>query len=359
MFGSKRNRRAFLSPKALDSWPATLLAPYLEDRIPLPSSLQRSNSYARISRRAMACDFTLFFPAKYPSIVEAGCAALDEIQRLERKLSVYREDSEVTYLNRHGLDGDVVVDDELFTLLGKAARITQETGSAFDVAAGALVKAWGFFRGPKRVPPESELSAAMASSGTSYVKLDAGSRTVRFLRDGVEINLGSIGKGYAIDRALELIGKTYNARCVLMHGGQSSLKGIGAPPGEPRGWKVEIGDPHRSRASVASVWLKNRALGTSSAANQWFVDRGRQYGHILDPRTGWPAEGLASASAIASSAAEADSLSTAFFVMGIEATKQFCEQHPGIGAVLVTQKKAKQKPQVIALGTNVEEVELH
>jgi len=359
MFGSKRNRRAFLSPKALDSWPATLLAPYLEDRTLLPSALQRSNSYARISRRAMACEFTLFFPAKYPSLVEAGCAALDEIQRLESKLSVYREDSEVTYVNRHAFDGAVAVDDELFALLNKAARITQETGNAFDVAAGALIKAWGFFRGPKRAPVESQLSAAMASSGISHVKLDAGSRTVRFLRDGLEINLGSIGKGYAIDRALELIGKTYNARSVLMHGGQSSLKGIGAPPDEPRGWKIEIGDPYRSRAPVASVWLKNRALGTSSAANQWFVDRGQQYGHIVDPRTGWPAKGLASASAIASSAADADSLSTAFFVMGIDATKQYCEQHPGIGAVLVTQRKAKQQAQVIAFGTDPEEVELH
>jgi thiamine biosynthesis lipoprotein len=166
----------------------------------------------------------------------------------------------------------------------------------------------------------------------------------------VEVNLGSIGKGYAIDRALDLIAGEFRAPAVLMHGGQSSLKALGAPPDEPRGWKVEIGDPYNPRRRIASVWLKNQALGTSSAANQWFEQGGRRYGHVLDPRTGRPAQGMASASVLSPTAAEADALSTAFFVMGIEPARQYCQQHPEIGAVLVAEPRAGQAPEAVLLG---------
>jgi len=138
-----------------------------------------------------------------------------------------------------------------------------------------------------------------------------------------------------------------------MQGGQSSLKAVGAPPDDPRGWPVAIGDPHRPGRAVATVWLKNRALGASGAAKQYFIEGGRRYGHVLDPRTGWPADQLASASALASSAAEADALSTAFFVMGVEGTRQYCRRHPEAGAVLVT------KPgECEVIGLNDREVEL-
>lgn len=303
-----------------------------------------------VSRRAMACDFSLLVPAQCRRAVDAGCAALDEVERLESKLSAYRADSDLSYMNRNACQAPVVVDDEVFVLCQRAARITGETGGAFDIATGALTKAWGFFCGPKRVPGQGELEAALAASGMAQVELELAKRTVRYRRPGLEINPGSIGKGYAIDRGLERI---RGVRCVLMQGGQSSLKAVGAPPDEPRGWRVAIGDPHRPGRAVATVWLKDRALGTSGAANQYFIEGGRRYGHVLDPRTGWPADQLASASALASSAAEADALSTAFFVMGVEGTRQYCRRHPEAGAVLVT------KPgECEVIGLNHREVEL-
>lgn len=278
----------------------------------------RTTQEVTVARRAMACEFSVTLPAGRPRAIETACAALDEIERLEAKLSAHRPDSDLSYVNRNAAQQPVIADAELFELLRLARRITSETGGAFDCATGALIKAWGFFRGPRRVPEPAELAAAREASGIRHVQLDPANRAVRFVQRGVEINLGSIGKGYAIDRALGALPGP-----ALVQGGQSSLRARGA-------WKVAIG-----HARLATVWLRDRALGTSGDAHQHFVAGGVRYGHVLDPRTGRPAGGLLSASALAPTAAEADALSTAFYVLGLEGTREYCKKHPGIGAVLV------------------------
>jgi thiamine biosynthesis lipoprotein len=292
-----------------------------------------------IRRRAMACEFSVVLPAGVRRAVDAGCAALDEIDRLEDKLSIYREESDVSRLNRLFGCSAVRTDAELFHLLRLAARLSEATRGAFDAASGALVKAWGFFQGPKRVPAETERAAALAASGSAHLKFDDAAQTVASRRPGVELNLGGIGKGYAIDRALHLLRNSCRVPAALMQGGQSSIRALGTPRSEPRGWTVAIGDPLRPGRTLARVRLRDRALGTSGADHQFFIEGGRRYGHILDPRTGWPAAGLFSASAIAPTAAEADALSTAFFVMGVDATRRFCETRPDVGAVLVAPGK--------------------
>jgi thiamine biosynthesis lipoprotein len=293
-----------------------------------------------VARRAMACEFSIVFPGKYRGGVDAGCAALDEVERLERKLSVYLEESELSELNRRMAEGAVRVDEELYRLLRWAACLSVATGGAFDPAGGTLVKAWGFYRGPKRVPSEAERTAALACSGATYLTLDDERRTIRSDRTGLEFNLGAIGKGYAIDRALHVVQAIHGMGSALMQGGRSSVKGIGGP------WTVEIGDPLRPDRSLARVRLRDRALGTSGADHQYFMAGGKRFGHVLDPRTGWPATGLASASAVARTAAEADALSTAFFVMGVEETRRFCQTHPEIGAILVA-PGTKHKPAAV------------
>jgi thiamine biosynthesis lipoprotein len=300
-----------------------------------------------VARRAMACEFSLLFPAECRTAVDAGCAALDEVERLEARLSVYLDDSELSYVNRAAVDATVKVDHEIITLLRAAASLSQATGGAFDVAAGALVKAWGFYRGPRRVPAEPRLQAALASTGMRHVELDPEAGTVRFRRP-VEINLGSLGKGYAIDRAMARIRREFGIHCALMQGGQSSFRAAGEPMGEPRGWKIAIGDPDRRGRTAATIHLRNRALGTSGGAHQFFIEGGRRYAHVLDPRTGRPADQVSSATAVAPTAAEADALSTAFFVLGVEATRAYCRKHAGIGAVLVA--KAGHVPRVIVTG---------
>ncbi len=285
------------------------------------------------ARRSMGCEFSVTFPAGTRGAIDAGCAALDEVDRLEDKLSVYRDDSVISDLNRNsGGDG---IDAEVFHLLAWAARLSRATGGAFDPASGALVKAWEFWQGPKRVPSEAERVTALACSGCARVRFEPERRGIRMDGAGVQFNLGGIGKGYAIDRALELVHARHGITRAFMQGGQSSLKGIGAVPSEPRGWMVDIGNPSGADRPLARVWLRDRALGTSAATNQFFLENGRRYGHVLDPRTGWPTRGLLSASAVAPTATEADALSTAFFVLGIEGTRCFCERNPRFGAVLV------------------------
>jgi thiamine biosynthesis lipoprotein len=300
----------------------------------------------------MACDFSIIFPAHVRQAVDAGCAALDEVERLETKLSVYLEDSPVSRINRSAFQQAVCVDSDVYSVLRLAAHLSEATGGAFDATFGALVRVWGFYKGPRRVPGRADLTAARAASGWTHVVFDEQLRSVRFLCPGLEFNLGAIGKGFAIDRALSRIRCNFDTREALMSAGQSSLKGIG-----PRDWLVDVADPYCSGRPLARVRLRNAALGTSGTANQFFVHEGKRYGHLLDPRTGWPATGLASASAVAASAAEADALSTAFFVLGVEGTREYCRRHPDIGAVLVLPIKDKQNaPEVIAIGAVKAEV---
>jgi thiamine biosynthesis lipoprotein len=141
---------------------------------------------------------------------------------------------------------------------------------------------------------------------------------VRFLRPGVEINPGAIGKGWAIDRAVESLAAA-GVASVLVHGGQSSVRARGTqgPAVEGRhGWRVGLRHPLRPGRRLATITLDDRALGTSGSGTQFFIDRGRRVGHILDPRTGLPAEGVISATVLAESAADADALATALYVLG-------------------------------------------
>jgi thiamine biosynthesis lipoprotein len=300
-------------------------APQSDDSIPL----------LRLSRRAMATTFEVVLPYGTPNAMALGSDAFDLIDSLESQLTVYRETSEVSRLNRIAAYGPVPVEERLFGLLRLAACIHSETSGAFDVTAGALIKAWGFFKGPRRVPSQCELGEANVRVGMQFVELNADAHSVRFLRPGLEINLGGIGKGYALDRVAEYLEREWSLSSALLHGGYSSVVTMGCPPGEPRGWQVGITHPHDPGRRLATVWLRGRALGTSAATFQHLEYNGQRLGHILDPRRGWPASGIASATVIAPTGAEADALSTAFYIEGVEAARRYCGAHPNIGAVLL------------------------
>src|SRR5262249_34703916 len=253
----------------------------------------------RFSRRAMATTFEVVVPFDTVGANEAADAALDEIDRLEAQLTVYRDTSEVSRLNQLAPYTSLLVEDGLFELLEPSARLHRESEGAFDVTAGALIKAWGFFRGPRRVPSEEERAQALERVGMQHVVLDRGGRSGRYLKPGLEINLGSIGKGYALDRVAALLPDQGNFTAVLLHGGHSSVYAIGMPPGDRAGWSVGLRHPWDPEQSLGVVRLRDRALGTSAATYRHLEHEGRKLGHLLDPRTGWPAEGMASASVLA------------------------------------------------------------
>jgi FAD:protein FMN transferase len=296
---------------------------------PLPLTL------LRCGRRAMATVFEVLLPFGTADGQAAAADALDLIDRLEAQLTVYRPTSEVSRLNRLAAFAPVPVEAGLFDLLACAARLTEETRGAFDVSAGPLIKAWGFFRREGRVPESGELAEALGRVGMAHVELNPARRSVRFRKGGIEINLGSIGKGYALDRAAERLRTRWCVRSALLHGGTSSVLAVGTPPGDEQGWVVGLKHPWDPKQRLATVRLRGRALATSGATYQHFEYNGRKFGHLLDPRTGRPTEGIALATALAPTAAEADALATAFYVLGVEPTRRYCAAHPEVSAVIL------------------------
>ncbi len=301
----------------------------------------------RVSRRAMATTFEIALPFGTPNAIEAAEDALDLIDQLEEQLTVFRDTSEVLRLNATAADGPVIVEEQLFELLAHAVALTKDTAGAFDCATGSLVKAWGFFKREGRVPTARELATARLASGMRHVILDPVAKTVKFRQHGLEINLGGIGKGYALDRAAELLWAKWGIRSALLHAGGSSVRALGVPLSQLRGWAVVVRHPWDDSRTLGTVWLANQGFGTSAATFQYFEYNGRKLGHLLDPRTGWPASGTASASVAAPTAAAADALSTAFFVLGATAAMDHCRSRPDLAAIVLPEDQADERPVVV------------
>jgi thiamine biosynthesis lipoprotein len=329
------NRRDFFHPRQLAGSAGQVVGALSELALPAEPDPAPEQAVLRFARRAMATTFEVVLPFGTPGAIDLAEAALEEIDRLEAQLTVYHDDSEMSRINREAAQRPVVVEERLFALLDRAKRLSLETRGAFDITMGPLIKAWGFFRREGRVPSDEERLAARARVGMQHVLLEQETRTIRYVRPGMEMNLGSIGKGYALDRAAKLLRQEWNLRAGLLHGGQSSVYAIGSEPGTRRGWTVGVRHPWRPERRLAMIRLRNRGLGTSAATFQHLEYHGRKLGHILDPRTGWPAEGMASATVVADTAAEADALATAFFVLGVERARAYCAAHPRVGAVLL------------------------
>jgi FAD:protein FMN transferase len=331
----RSNRREFLQGKAAADAVADAVNQILPgEELPAPTS---DGYLLHVSRRAMACTFECFLNAgQYPHATAAALAALDLVDRLEDQLSVYRAHSEVSRLNDRAAGEAVPVEPRLFALLEQAARIFEETAGAYDITSARLSAVWGFTRRSGRLPAHDDLAAAREQVGGQHVELDQRAHTIRFLIPGLAINLGSIGKGYALDRCAELLAEE-GINDFLLHGGNSSVlaRGSNGSLGVDQGWRVGVRNPLRPGRRLGQLRLRDRALATSGSGTQFFVHEGRRYGHILDPRTGWPAEGVLSASVLAPTAAEADALSTAFYVMGPSAARDYCDRNPAIAAVML------------------------
>ena len=244
------------------------------------------------------------------------------------------------------------VERRLFGLLESAVAISRETGGAYDVTSGALSEAWGFVKGPKRVPDEAALAEARARTGWQQLRLDPEASTVGFDREGIRINLGSIGKGYAIDRAIELIRAHSLIDSALVHGGHSSLFALGSPPGQFAGrWEVAVRNPFEPEKPLGILRLRNRGLGTSGSAFQQFVvgRQGLRPHHRPADRASRP-RGPASVTVLAPSAAMADALSTAFYLLGPEAAAAYTADHPEVGVVIVLEGPLATSPRILVIG---------
>lgn len=318
---------------------------------PDPTRLPGSTDLLRASRPAMGSFFEVRLPAKTPGAVDLATRTLDVIDELEAQLTIYRDDSEVSRLNASAHLGAVEVEPGLFDLLEQARSIRDATGGAYDVTAGALSVAWGFYKGPRRVPDPEDLDDARDRTGQHHITLDPSRRSVAFDRPGIRIDLGSIGKGYALDRAARVIRDHWWPTPALIHGGQSSVYAHGSPPGGiGERWGIALHNPADPDSPLGTIHLRNRGLGTSGASFKRFESGGRDYGHILDPRTGMPGDGPLSVSVLAPSAAEADALSTAFYLLGPGAAAEVLAVRPDIGAIFVLQGEGESRPILRTIG---------
>jgi thiamine biosynthesis lipoprotein len=300
----------------------------------------------RLACEAMATRFEFVLHGRDPvSLRAAGEEAIEEIHRIEGLLSLYRPDSAIAAVNRDAARQPVRVPPEVFRLLGHAALLSQATAGAFDITVGPLLRAWGLMRGAGRLPSADELEAARACVGHSLVLLDESRFSVRFARPGVLVDLGSIGKGYALDRAAGLL-RDAGIENALLHGGTSTALAWGRPhPSAPVAaherasspatreedhdtWRIAIPRPGSDAAGstesaestepLAVVELHDESLSVSAVWGKGFESEGRYFGHVMDPRAGRPVQGALMSAVVLPSATESDALSTALLVRGPE-----------------------------------------
>lgn len=274
--------------------------------------LQRFESAADI----MGSEFRIACYAPRKALAaNAVVAAFDEARRIDALLSNYKPDSELSRLNREASGRTVTVSQETADLLAACLRYTRVSEGAFDITVGALVETWGFFRGNGKMPSRWRLWLARQKVGSRHLQLDREKRSVRFLRTGLRLDPGGIGKGYAVDRAAAVL-REYGIERALISAGTSSIYALGAPPGGVRGWTVNIRGASGHSSSGGAVSLKDRSLSSSGSDEKFFELEGKRYAHILDPRTGRPAEGMRSVSVTTAKTIDSEAWATTIFVNG-------------------------------------------
>jgi thiamine biosynthesis lipoprotein len=272
------------------------------------------------SRVSMGCVYTIVvYGHDMTPLRQAAAAALDEVDRIDRLMSHYKKGSELSRVNREVAKSPVKVDPELFDFIAECLRYSRASGGAFDITVGPLMKAWGFFRGEGRMPTETELAEARNRIGYQHVILNQRDKTIFFDKAGVELDLGGIAKGYAVDRAVTML-KQYGVASALVSAGGSTIYAMGAPPGKPA-WEVEVQDPVDQKKIAMTVRLKDRALSVSGSYEKFFELDGVRYSHVMDPRTGRPVQGVLSIAVITETGAAGDALDNVFYVLGVERSR--------------------------------------
>ena len=256
-------------------------------------------------------------------------AAETEAHRIERKFSRFREGSIVSEIARHAGRAPVPVDDETASLVEAALDLARLTGGKFDPTVGVLRRVWNY-REP-RVPTEDEIAALLPLVDYRAVRVTAG--TVFLTCEGMELDLGGVGKEYAVDRVAELLeGAGVTSALINFAGDVRTIGGRG----DGRPWSIGVADPRaRGRCRFAVRLIGGAGVATSGDYERSFVRDGVRYHHLLDATTGRPAEGVASATVVASSAFLAGRIATAAFLLGRDAGVAFIERVPGAEGCLI------------------------
>jgi FAD:protein FMN transferase len=291
----------------------------------------------RLACHAMATRFELLVAGgDEAQLRAAGEEAVAMIHRLEAQLSFYRATSDIGRLNARAAYGAVAVEPGLFRLLQRARQLHAATAGMFDITVGPLMRCWRFVEDTGSVPAPAELDDARQRVGMQHVVLDAMECTVRFTRAGVELDLGGIAKGFALDRAAVVL-RDAGVEHALLHGGTSSILAFGTSHDELP-WKVAVEQPRTDGAAqpLAIVTLRNRALSVSAVWGKAFSSNGEVYGHVMDPTLGRPVKRAVLAAAVCDSATDADAVATALLALGAARARSCLAQLPGTFGLVFT-----------------------
>jgi uncharacterized protein (TIGR03663 family) len=258
---------------------------------------------------------------------QATLAAFDLLDKLEQELSGYIENSDISRINHLAAGRPLVVGLNTFECLQLSAKMYDQTGGAFDVTIGPLLSCWLNNDKTARTPSAEELKLARQRTGMNLLRLNEADYTVEVLTEGVTIDLGGIGKGYALDKMAQLL-REWGIETALVHSGFSTVLALGSPP-QTTGWPLTMSNPANLEQTLALIHLHNDALAGSGL---------KKGPHIIDPRTGKPVEGTVAAWARAADATTADALSTAFMIMTPAQIERYCSRHPDTRAMVLLQE---------------------
>ena len=309
---------------------------YIESQPPAVPGMKR------FSHEAMATTYEVIVvhdDEKYAR--QAAAAAFEEVNRLEAELSRFIPNSDVSRINNLPANRPLILGLDTFECLKLSCQIFAETGGAFDVTIGPLLSCRRNADGSPREPSKQELDNARQRTGTNLFKLNEDEHTIELLTAGVQVDLGGIGKGYAVDKMAELL-REWSIGTALISGGYSSVLALDGLAGT-NGWPLTLSNPDNRKEILARPNLQNRALGSSG------IKKGR---HIIDPRTMQPVRDKLAAWSSATDAATADALSTAFMIMSPDEIERYCSHHPEIGAMIMMQEpdRGTQKHKILHFG---------
>jgi thiamine biosynthesis lipoprotein len=258
--------------------------------------------------------------------------AVEEISRIEHLISSWDENSQTSLINRNAGIKPVKVDAELFNLIKRALSISKLTDGAFDISYASMDKIWKFDGSMKVMPSEKDIKASVEKVGYQNIILNDENQTVFLKLKGMKIGFGAIGKGYAADKAKDLLISKGVKAGIMNASGDMNTWGK-----QPNGdfWKVAITNPLNKKTAFGLLPIKSGAVVTSGNYEKYQIFNGKRYSHIIDPRTGYPSNGIISATVFAPKAELADALATSIFVMGVETGINRINQIPKVDCIVI------------------------
>ncbi len=256
--------------------------------------------------------------------------AFSEMRRLEAIMSSYRKDSEVSLIERDAPEW-VRVSPELLELLEDSLKISRLTNGAFDITVGVMGRVWNFTPGREKVPDKKSIEQLLPLIDYRDIEIDKKASSVRLKKKGMEITLGGIAKGYIVDRAMDVL-ESYGIDTALINAG-GDIKVIDRDGEKP--WHIGVQHPRKKGSIIARLTISNGSVATSGDYERYFIKDGRRYHHILDPRTGMPAEGLEGVTIVAPDSYYSDAIATAVFVLGKQRGKELIESLKDVEGIII------------------------